>query len=105
MPVGDKILDISDPQIESADILKYRNANTQPAGLYSFLIFHNTKTNTMSVADSGILSLNGVDAKLTLARISAKWDKQPKMYFLYGFEGCKQLNASTPPIIPYGQSN
>ncbi len=105
MPQGDKILDISDPQIEDKSILKNKNANTQPAGLFSYLIFHNTKSNTMSLADSHILELNGIDAKLTLARLTTKWDKEPKIYFLYGFEGCKQLSASTTPIIPYGQSN
>lgn len=105
MPKGDKILDISDPQIEDKSILKNKTPDTQPAGLFSFLIFHNTKTNSISLADSHILTLNGIDAKLTLARLTTKWDKGPKIYFLYGFEGCKQLSASTPPVIPYGQSN
>ncbi|MFZ2189473.1 MAG: hypothetical protein WA057_04480 [Candidatus Magasanikiibacteriota bacterium] len=105
MQIGDKILDISDPQIGDKDILKYRNANTQPAGLFSFLIFHNTKNNNISLAENTILELNGVDAKLTLARITNHWNKQPKVYFAYGFEGCKHLNTSTPANIPYGQSN
>ena len=103
--VGDKILDVSDPRIENKGLLKYRNTQTQPAGLFSFLIFHNTKTNGITLADSNILDLSGVDAKLTLARITSHWSKQPKLYFKYGFEGCKSLNASTTIQIPYGQSD
>ncbi|OGM97915.1 MAG: hypothetical protein A2817_01750 [Candidatus Yanofskybacteria bacterium RIFCSPHIGHO2_01_FULL_39_8b] len=103
--VGDRILDVSDPRIEDKDLLKYRNAQTQPVGLFSFLIFHNPKTNRITLADTRILDLNGIDAKLTLARISARWNKQPKLYFVAGFEGCKSLTSSTTSPIPYGQSD
>lgn len=102
VPVGDKILDISDPRIESKDLLKYRNTQTQPAGLFSFLIFRDPKTNRITLADSNILDMNGVDAKLTLARITNHWNKQPKLYFVAGFEGCKHLTTPLAPI-PYGQ--
>lgn len=104
VPVGDKILDISDPRIENKALLKYRNVETQPAGLFSFLIFHDTKTNRIALADSNILDMNGVDAKLTLARITNHWNKQPKLYFIAGFDGCKHLTAPLTPI-PYGQSD
>jgi len=100
--VGNKILDVSDPRIEDKGVLKYRNAQTQPAGLFSFLIFDDTKTNRITLADSNILDLNGVDAKLTLSRISSHWNKQPKLYFVAGFEGCKSLSKPIAPI-PYGQ--
>lgn len=105
MQIGDKILDVSDPQIESRYILKYKNVNNQPAGLFSFLIFHNPQNNSIALADSEILEMNGVDAKLTLARITTHWNKNPKIYFAYGFEGCKQMSTTTPINIPYGQSN
>ncbi|KKS57030.1 MAG: hypothetical protein UV20_C0004G0126 [Candidatus Magasanikbacteria bacterium GW2011_GWA2_42_32] len=105
MTVGDKILDVSDPRIEDKAILKYKNANNQPAGLFSFLIFHNPKNNSIVLADSETLEMNGVDAKLTLSRITTHWNKNPKIYFAYGYEGCKQMSTTTPIIIPYGQSN
>lgn len=104
VPVGNRILDVSDPRIEDRDVLKYRNAQTQPAGLFSFLIFHDPKSNRISLADSNILDLNGVDEKLTLARISNHWSKQPKLYFVAGVEGCKHLGVPLTPV-PYGQSN
>ena len=102
--VNDKILDISDPRIEDKSVLKYRNVQTQPAGLFSFIIFHDPKTNRISLADSNILDLNGVDAKLTLARISGHWNPQPKLYFVAGFDGCKSLNKPIAPMS-YGQSD
>lgn len=105
MQIGNKILDVSDPRIEDKDILKYRTAQTQPAGLFSFLIFHDPKTHRITLADSAILDMNGVDAKLTLARISRHWNRQPKLYFSAGFEGCKHMATTTPTIIPYGQSD
>ncbi len=104
VPVGDKILDISDPRLEDKDLLKYRNAKTQPAGLFSFLILRDPKTNRITLADTNILEMNGVDAKLTLARISSRWNKHPTLYFVAGFEGCKHLNVPLAPI-PYGQSD
>jgi hypothetical protein len=102
--MGNKILDVSDPRIESSAVLKYRNAQTQPAGLFSFLVFHDPKTNRITLADSNILDLNGVDAKLTLSRITARWNPQPKLYFVAGFEGCNSLSQPLTPI-PYGQSD
>jgi hypothetical protein len=102
---GDRILDVSDPRIESKELLKYRNGQTQPAGLFSFLIFHNLKTNSIALADSNILDMNGVDAKLTLARITSHWNSRPELYFKYGFAGCNSLSASTTAQIPYGQSD
>lgn len=101
--VGDKILDVSEPMIEDKDILKFRNVQNQPAGLFSFLIFHDPKTNRIFFADSTILESNAIDAPLTLSRISNKWDKFPKLYFKYGYEGCSQINSTAP--INYGQSN
>lgn len=101
--VGDKILDISDPRLEDKDILKLRNAQTQPVGLFSFLIFRNPQTNHIVLADSTILENNGVDTKLTLSRIDSHWDKQPKLYFSVGYEGCKQITNN--PNIDYGHAD
>ncbi len=101
MQIGDRILDVSDSRIEDRDILKLKTAKNQPAGLFSFLIFQNTKTNRIVVADSTILEKNGIDPKLTLSRISTKWDKQPKLYFSAGSEGCKQINND--PNLDYGE--
>jgi hypothetical protein len=101
MQVEDRILDVSDPRIEDKNVLKLKTAQNQPAGLFSFLIFHNTKTNKIVLADSTILQKNGVDDKLTLNRISTKWDKQPKLYFSVGSEGCKQINND--PKLDYGE--
>ncbi len=99
--VGSTIYDVSDQQIEDKDILLYKTSQTQPAGLFSFLIFRNPKTNQIFLADSQILEDNAVDSSLTLARITAHWDTQPKLYFKAGFEGCRQINNPTP--INYGQ--
>lgn len=104
MQIGDTIFDVSDPRIEDKDILKLDTAQNQPTGLFSFLVLHDPKTNRMVVADSTILDKNGVDASLTLSRITSHWDKQPKLYFKYGYEGCKQIN-NTPTQINYGQSD
>jgi len=103
MQVGDKIFDVSDPRIEDKDILKFRNSETQPAGLFSFLIFHDPVTNHIFLADSTILENNGIDSRLTLGRITSHWDKMPKLYFKAGFEGCKQINSE--PIIDYGHAD
>jgi hypothetical protein len=103
MQFGDKIFDISDPRIEDKDILKLRNAQTQPAGLFSFLVFRYPDGNRIALADSTILENNGVDAKLTLSRITTHWDKQPKLYFAYGYDGCRQIKNL--PQIQYGQSD
>jgi len=104
MPMGDKILDVSDPRIEDKGILKYLNLKTQPPGLFSFLIFRDSRTNRIALADSTMLDMNGVDAKLTLSGIN-RLTKNPKLYFVSGFEGCKNMNTSTPLSIPYGQSD
>ncbi len=101
MQVEDRILDVSDPRIEDKNVLKLKTEQNQPAGLFSFLIFHNTKTNKIVLADSTILQKNGVDDKLTLNRIGTKWDKQPKLYFSVGSEGCKQINND--PNLDYGE--
>jgi hypothetical protein len=103
MQIGSKIFDVSDPRIEDKDILKLRTVKTQPPGLFSFLIFRNPQTNRIALADSAMLDMNGVDAKLTLSRIGSQWNKQSKLYFQYGYEGCKQMNNITP--INYGQSD
>ncbi len=103
MQIGDRIFDVSDPSIEDKDILKVRSAQTQPAGLFSFLIFRNPETNRIVLADSTMLEKNGVDEKLTLARISAHWNPQPKIYFRYGYGGCNQMGSI--PQINYGQSD
>lgn len=99
--IGDRILDISDPRLEDEDVLAFRNAQSQPAGLFSFLVFREPESNRIVLADSSILENNGIDAKLTLARISSKLDKQPKIYFKFGFEGCKQI--TNYPEIHYEQ--
>ncbi len=99
--IGDKILDVSDPRIEDKDLLRLSNPQNQPVGLLSFLVFHDPKTNKISLADTTMLENNGIDAKLTLSRISPYLDKQPKLYFKYGYEGCKQINNA--PQINYGQ--
>jgi hypothetical protein len=99
--IGDRILDIYDPQLEDADVLVFRNAQTQPAGLFSFLVFREPASNHIVLADSTILENNGIDAKLTLARISSHLDKHPKIYFKFGFEGCKQI--TNYPEINYEQ--
>jgi len=101
--VGNRILDVSDPRIENKDILKARTTQSQPVGLFSFLILRNIKDNRIVVADSTILDSNGIDATLTLTRLSSHWDKQPKLYFQHGDEGCKQLGSV--PSIDYGHSD
>lgn len=101
--VGDKILDVSDSRLIDKDLLRLRNVNNQPAGLFSFLIFHDPTTNRIVLADSVILESNGVDTKLTLSRIDQHWDKEPKLYFASGYAGCKQIHAS--PEIPYGHTD
>ncbi len=103
MKIDDRILDISDPRIEDKDLLKLRNAQTQPAGLFSFLVLKAPEGNRIFLADSTILEKNGVDDSLTLNRIGSHWDKLPKLYFKYGFEGCKQINSA--PHINYGESD
>lgn len=101
--IGDKILDISDPRIEDKALLRLENSQNQPVGLFSFLVFRDSQTNRIVLADTTMLENNGVDAKLTLSRISLHLDKQPKLYFKYGNEGCKQINSV--PHINYGQSD
>ena len=100
--VGDRIFDISDPRTENKEVLALRDTQTQPAGLFSFLIVRNPENNRIALADSTILEKNGVDAALTLSRIDAHWDKQPKIYFRVGYEGCKHMNI---PQIQYGHSD
>lgn len=103
MRIGDRILDVSDPRLIDKDLLKSRPPETQPVGLFSFLIFRDPTTNRIVLADSTILENNGVDAKLTLSRIDTHWDKEPKLYFTAGYEGCKQIHTS--PQIPYGHTD
>lgn len=98
--VGNEILDVSDPLIEDKDVLRFKNSQTQPVGLLSFLIFRETQTNRIFLADTNILESNGIDAKLSLSRIGSI-DKQPKLYYKYGYEGCKQINNASQ--INYGQ--
>ncbi len=99
--VGNRIFDVSDPRIEDKEILKLRSPQTQPVGLFSFLLLRNAKDNRIVVADSTMLERNGIDATLTLTRIGSHWDKQPKLYFQHGYEGCRQLGSA--PNIDYGQ--
>lgn len=101
--IGDKILDVRDPLLENKSLLKNLNAQTQPAGLFSFLVFHDPQGNRIYLADTNILETNGVDAKLTLARISGHWSNMPKLYFQQGFEGCKEINNLSQ--INYGNSD
>jgi len=101
--VKDQILDVSDPRIEDRDLLKFRNAQTQPAGLFSFLIFRDSQNNRIFLADSTMLDMNEVDSSLTLSRITDHSDKQPKIYFKAGFEGCQKINDI--PQSNYGQSD
>jgi len=103
MRIGDRILDVSDPRLEDKDLLRTRTSETQPTGLLSFLVFHDPTTNRITLADSAVLEMNGVDAALTLSRIDQHWDKEPKLYFASGYEGCKQIHAS--PHIPYGHTD
>lgn len=101
--VGNRILDVSDSRVEDKDLLKLKTAETQPTGLFSFLIFHDPKTNRIVLADSAMLENSGVDAALTLSRIDTHFDKQPKLYFMHGYAGCNDMNLS--PHIDYGQSD
>ncbi len=100
MRIGDRILDVNDPRMEDKDLLRTRTSENQPTGLFSFLVFHDPTTNRITLADNAILEMNGVDAALTLSRIDQHWDKEPKLYFASGYEGCKQIHAT--PHIPYG---
>lgn len=101
--VGDKIFEVNDARIEDKDLLKLKNSQNQPVGLFSFLVFRIPDTNRIFLADSTILEQNGIDDALTTSRIGSHWDKQPKLYFKYGYEGCKQINSL--PKIEYGQSH
>ena len=101
--IGDRILDVSDPRLMDKDLLKLRSSETQPVGLFSFLIFHDPTMNRIVLADSAILENNGVDATVTLGRMDGQKNKEPKLYFTTGYEGCKQIHAS--PQIPYGHSD
>lgn len=101
--IGNRILDVSDPRLIDKDLLKTRTSETQPVGLLSFLIFHDPTTNRITLADQSILENNGVDANLTLSHIDSHWDKEPKLYFVAGYEGCKQIHST--PQIPYGHTD
>lgn len=103
MRIGDRILDVSDPRLEDKDLLRTRTSENQPTGLFSFLVFHDPTTNRITLADKATLDMNGVDAALTLSRIDQHWDKEPKLYFASGYEGCKQIHAS--PQLPYGHTD
>lgn len=101
--IGNRILDVNDPRLIDKDLLKSRTTETQPVGLFSFLIFHDPATNKIVLSDTAMLENNGVDAKLTLSRIDSKWDKHPKLCFTSGYEGCKSLTLS--PHIEYGHTD
>lgn len=98
MRIGDRIFDVSDPRILSAVLLKSRTPQTQPAGLFSILVFRDPKTNRITVADSAVLEKNGVDAKLTLDSMGN--GKQSTLHFKAGYNGCTKLNSI--PNVPYG---
>ncbi len=98
--IGDRIFDVSDPRVPAKDKLKSLTAQTQPIGLFSFLIFRDPKTNRITLADSTILEKNGVDSKLTLDKVGDRKDKQVKIYFKPGYNGCQNMN--TIPSVPYG---
>ena len=101
--VDGKSVDVSDSRIVSKEKLKLLNAKTQPAGLFSILIFWNPETNHLSVADSTVLEKNGIDAKQTLDKVVSRNDKQVKLYFKPGYDGCKQLNSISQ--VPYGNAD
>lgn len=103
MQVGDTFINVAERTREESTILKSRTAETQPVGLFSFLIFRDPNTNRVTIADSFIFDKNNIDAALTLSRMSTKWDKQPKLYFKSGYEGCRDLGKELQ--IPYGQSH
>ncbi len=100
---GQYTYDVSEPNIEDKELINLLNSQTQPAGLFSFLIFHDPKTNKIFLGDNEILENNAVDSRLTLGRLSSHIDKQPKIYFKYGYEGCKQITNFSS--VNYGQSN
>lgn len=101
--IKNRILDVSDPRIIDKDLLKSRTSENQPTGLLSFLIFHDPAKNRIVLSDATMLEDNGIDANLTLSRIDTKWDKQPKLYFMSGYDGCKKLTLS--PEIEYGHTD
>lgn len=103
MRVGDTIVDVDDPKLEESILLRNRTPENQPAGLFSFLIFHDLGTNKVFLADSFILDENGVEAMVTLGNIGQNLKKQPKLYFKAGYDGCRNLGET--PEIPYGQSH
>ncbi len=88
--IGDRIFDVSDPRI----------ASKNKTGLFSFLLFHDPKTNRITIADSTILGKNGIDSKKTLDMAGTRKDKQIQLYFKPGYNGC--ANMTKIPDIPYG---
>lgn len=92
--IKDRILDVSDPRIEDAGLLAIKTSQSQPPGLFSFLVFQDKSSNRIYLADSEILEMNSVDARQTFSNLVGL-KKQPKLYYKYGFEGCKQINNST----------
>lgn len=91
--LGDRILDVSDPRIEDPTLLALKTPQTQPPGLFSFLIFKDTKSNRIFLADSTILENNQIDSRLTLSSLTIS-PKAPKLSFKYGYEGCLQISNS-----------
>lgn len=90
--IGDRIFDVSDPRVANRD--------KNPTGVFSFLIFRDPKTNRITIADSMILEKNGIDAKSTLDKAASRKDKQIKLHFKPGYNGC--ANMTTIPNVPYG---
>ena len=88
--IGDRILDVSDPKIEDPDFLALKNSQTQPPGLFSFLIFKDNKENRIFLTDSTILENNQIDSRQTFGSLISN-PKSPKLYFKYGYEGCRQI--------------
>lgn len=101
--VGGRILDVSETRLEDKDLLKLRTPENQPAGLFSFLVFHDPQTKRVVLSDAAMLEKNGIDANLTLSRIDSHWDKQPKLYFTSGYGGCQNISLS--PQVHYGHSD
>ncbi len=101
--VRERILDVSETRLIDKDLLKLRTPDNQPAGLFSFLIFRDPRTNQIVLSDTALLEKNGVDANLTLSRIDTHWDKEPKLYFASGYDGCQNISLS--PQVHYGHTD
>jgi hypothetical protein len=97
MQIGSQIYNVQDQMMTpSTSEIKQR------VGLFSFLIFHNPKTNNFVVADTEILDSNGIDGFKTMVGLETHNGKLSLLDFKYGFEGCKEISNGQSPIN-YGQ--